>query len=110
MPKMKTKGDEDTVKRRKRRSADEKIADLEREIERIKERAKARELKGSPAHKMTLTSLRGIDKALSIAADEGESGLRHALADARKVLAQYLEEKGMRLPKARMPRGPRPKD
>ena len=109
MAKMKSKGDE-PVRRRKRRSPEEKISDLEQEIQRIRERAKARELKASPAHKMTLNALRTIDKALNTAADEGEGNLRHVLADARKLLGQYLEEKGLRLPKPRLPRGPRPKE
>jgi hypothetical protein len=109
MAKTKSKA-ADSGQRRKRRSAEEKIADLEREIQRIRERAKARELEGSPAHRLTLNALRLIDKALNAAAEEDAGNLRHALADARKNLGQYLEEKGVRLPKARLPRGPRPKE
>ena len=42
------------------------------------------------------------------AAEENNSLLRHALADARKPLAEYCETQGLRLPKPRLPRGRRP--
>ena len=99
-----------TRKRRKRRSPDEIIADLQDEIRRVRARQKARELKESPAHKTALSALRAIDKALEAAASENETALRHALADGRKALGGYLEKQGMRLPKANLPKGPRPRD
>ncbi len=101
---------ENTKKRRKRRSPEEIIAALEREIDRVKTRAQAKELKKSPAHKAALTGLKALDKALGVAADEGETSLQHSLADARKALAGYFENQGLPMPKARMPRGRRPKD
>lgn len=95
--------------RRKRRSPDQIIADLQEEIRRVKARQKARELKQSPAHKAALSAIRAMDKALAAAAEEGETALRHALADGRKALGAYLEEQGLRLPKANLPKGPRPR-
>jgi len=95
--------------RRRRRSADQIIADLQEEIRRVRARQKARELKQSPAHKAALTAISTIDKALDVAAEHGETALRHALADGRKALATYLEKQGLRLSKANLPKGPKPK-
>ena len=97
------------TKRRKRRSAEEIIADLQDEIRRVRQRQRARELKQSPAHKTALTAIKSIDKALEVAAEESETALRHALADGRRSLGAYLEKQGIVLPKANLPKGPRPK-
>ena len=96
-------------KRKKRRSSDQIISDLEDEIRRVRARQVARELKQSPAFKASITAVRSIDKALEQAAEESQTGLRHALADARKSLGAYLEEQGLRLPKVNLPKGPRPR-
>ena len=96
-------------RRRKRRSPEEIISDLQEEIRRVRSRQAARELKRSPSHKASIAVVKSIDKALILAADEGETALRHSLADARKALGTYLEEKGVRLPKANLPKGPRPR-
>lgn len=95
--------------RRKRRSPEEMIADLEAKIREVKARAAAKELKASPSAKAARAAVKAIDKALDIAAEEGENHLRHALADARKPLAAHLEQQGIKLPKARVPRGRKPK-
>lgn len=97
-------------KKRIRRSPEEIISDLQEEIERLRTKAAAKALKKSPAVKLALTSLRTIDKGLDEAASEQNSPLRHAFADARKSLAAFLEKQGVRLPKARLPKGPRPKE
>lgn len=97
-------------KRRKRRSPEEIIADLQEEIKRVRSRQRARELKESPSHKAALAAVKSIDKALKVAADESETPLRHALADARKPLGAYLEKQGVELPKANLPKGPRPRE
>ena len=96
-------------KRRQRRSPEQMIADLQKQIEEVKARAVARELKQSAAVKHALAAVRAIDKALEAAAEEDNTPLRHVLADARKPLAEYLTAQGVRLPKARLPRGRRPK-
>ena len=99
----------DPRKRRKRRTPEEIIANLQEEIKRVRSRQAARELKRSPSHKAAISVVKTIDKALELAADEAETALRHALSDARKALGIYLEEKGVRLPKANLPKGPRPR-
>jgi len=95
--------------RRKRRTPEEMIADLQAEIDRVKARQAARELKQSPSHKAALSALKSIDNALDSAAEEGLTELRHVLADARKGLGGYLEERGLKLRKANLPKGPRPR-
>ena len=85
------------------------IKDLEAKIEEVKLRASAKELKQSPAMKRTLSIVRALDKGMTEAKEEGNSQLRHALADARRSIGDYAEAKGVRLPKPRMPRGRRPK-
>ena len=98
-----------TTKRRRRRGPEEMIADLQRQIEELKARAVARSLKTSAAVKHTMVAVRNIDKGLEEAAQEDNGALRHALADARRPLAEYLTSQGVRLPKARLPRGRKPK-
>jgi hypothetical protein len=96
--------------KRYRRSDDEMIADLKERIKELKNRADSRELKKSAAYKASHSAVKYIDKALEAAAEEGQSALRHALADARKPIAAHLEAQGIKLPKANLPRGRRPKD
>ena len=94
--------------RRKKRSPEEMIADLQQKIEEVKERAAAREAKVSPAMKRTVSLMRNISKAMDEAAAEKNGPLRHALADAHKGLATFLQSQGLNPPKTRMPRGRRP--
>ena len=96
--------------RRKRRTADEIISDLQEEIRRVRDRQKSKELRDSPAHKAAIAALKAVDRALDIAADQNETTLRHVLADGRKPLGEHLEKLGLRLPKANLPKGRRPKD
>jgi len=96
--------------KRYRRSDEELIADLKDRIKELKDRQGSRELKKSAAYKASHSAVKYIDKALTAAAEEGQSALRHALADARRPIAAHLETQGMKLPKANLPRGRRPKD
>jgi len=96
-------------KKRKRRTIEELIVDLESEKTTLLERLKAKELKTSPAHKLALSAVRAIDKSSNLATEEGETELRHVLAEARDRLLPYLEQRGIRLRKTRRPRGPRSK-
>ena len=96
-------------KKRRRRSPEEIIEDLQTEIKRLRAKSNARAISESPAVKLTLTAIKNIDKGLEAAASESNSHLRHALADARRSLAGYLEKQGVKLPKARLPKGPKPK-
>jgi hypothetical protein len=98
-----------TGKKRIRRSPEQLIADLQAKIKDIENRAAAKEIKRSPSAKAALAAVRHIDKANALAEEEGNTALRRALADGRKPLAAFLEAQGMQLPKARAPRGRRPK-
>jgi hypothetical protein len=91
-----------------RRTSEQMIADLQARIQLIKSRASASELKKSPSVRATLTIVRQLDKTLDMANDEGNQ-VRHALAQARKPIADYLHAQGVRLPKPRLPRGRKPK-
>ena len=97
-------------KKRKRRSDEERITDLQDEIRLLKARAAAKALQSSPAIKSAIKTLKALDRALDLAAEEENSRLRHALADARKPLIECLEKEGLKIPKANLPRGRRPKD
>jgi ribosomal protein L17 len=94
---------------RKRRSTEERVQELQKQIEALKTRAKAKELKTSRANKLLLLTVRTLDKAMESAREENNNNLSHALADARNPLEAYLSSQGMPLPKARRPRGPRPR-
>lgn len=94
--------------RRKRRSPEEIISDLQAEIERVKARAAQKEIKQSAAHKAALACVRSLGKAAEVAREEKATALAHALADAREPLATYFAEQGVDLPKSRRPRGRRP--
>ena len=96
-------------KRKKRRTPEQIIQDLQEEIRRVRDRQVAKELKQSPAFKAGITAIKAIDKALDAAAEEGQTALRHALADGRRELGKYLEKNGLRLAKANLPKGPRPR-
>lgn len=70
--------------KRKRRSPEEMIQDLQAEIERIREDAKA---KASPAHKQVKAALRSLTKAQSFAAEEGDADLEKAIERSIDALA-----------------------
>ncbi len=110
MAKKKTARKAAPGKTRYRRSDEELITDLKERIKELKERQEAKKLKQSVAVKATLTSVRYIDKALEAAEEESHTKLRHVLTDARKPLEEFLGAEGLKLPKARKPRGRRPKE
>ncbi len=95
-------------KKRYRRTDEELISDLKDKIKLLKQRSDSKELKQSPSIKAARSAVRYLDKALDAAADEANSHLRHALADSRRPLADFLVKSGLKLPKARLPRGRRP--
>jgi len=101
--------EQQTNTRRKRRSPEEIIADLQKQIRDVKARAAAKELKQSPAVKKSVAILRAIDKGMELAHEESNSRLHHSLAASRTLLGDHLVKEGMKLPKARMPRGRKPK-
>ena len=96
-------------KRKKRRTPDEIIADLQQEIRRVRSQQQARERKPSPATKSALAALKAIDKALASAAEHDETDLRHALAEGRRALAAHLVDQGLEVPRVDLPRARRPR-
>ncbi|MDF1797636.1 MAG: hypothetical protein P1V81_00540 [Planctomycetota bacterium] len=98
-----------TASRRKRRTPEEIIADLQAQIRDVRTRAVAKEMKQSDAVKKAIAAVRALDKGMDHAKEEGNSRLHHALADSRRVLGEFLTGEGLKLPKARMPRGRKPK-
>lgn len=99
----------ESAKKRKRRSDEELIRDLQSRIKEVKERQVAKEALKSPAMKAAVRALSAIDRALDVAAEQSSTSLRHALADSRKPLVEELERNGFKTPKAKLPRGRRPK-
>jgi hypothetical protein len=95
-------------KKRVRRTPEQIIADLESKIVAVKTRAASKDAKRTESIKCAISSIRTLDKGMDLAKNDGESKLRHAFADARKVIADYLWAKGITPPKKRMPRGPKP--
>jgi hypothetical protein len=95
--------------KRVRRNEADLIAALEAKIEALKQRAAARQMKQSPSLKATRIAIQAIDKAAAAAEAQGESALRHALADARQPLVEYLAGEGIEVGPTRRPRGRRPK-
>jgi hypothetical protein len=97
------------ARKRHRRTDEELIADLKRKLDELKDRHESRQLEKSPAIRASLAAIRAIDRALKVAAAQNETALRHVLVDCRKPLAEHLGASGLRLPRAEVPRGRRPK-
>jgi hypothetical protein len=85
-------------KTRNRRTEEQRIADLQAEIERLQKRAVVKKAKKSPALKALTDAVRSIDTALR-SADSGT--LKKALSDAREPLAAYLAMEGVPIPQRR---------
>lgn len=96
-----------TPEKRHRRTPEEIVAELQQRIAKVQARAAAKALRASPTAAATLTALKSIDKALGVAAQANASELRRVLAEVRKPIAEFLDAEGLRLPKARVSRGPR---
>ena len=87
--------------KRYRRTHAEKIADLQKEIERLKTRAAAKKATRSPEVKNVVVAVRSLDKALETASDKA---LKKTITEARGLLASYLNLEGVPMPKKRGPR------
>jgi len=71
------------------------VADLEAEIERVKARAAAKQVKQTDQGKSFLAAVRAVDKAIKVA-KEGPAMTR-ALESARAELEKHAVEMGVRL-------------
>ena len=78
-------------KKRTRRTAEQRIADLQAEIEQIKARAAAQKIKKDPALRHISGAVRSIDKALGETKDKVT---RAALTEARTGLSACLTLNG----------------
>jgi len=109
MARKSTSPSADAPKKRVRRTEADLIEALQAKIQALKQRAAARQVKQSPSLKATRVAISAIDKAAAAAEAQGESALRHALADARQPLVEYLAGEGIDVSPTRRPRGRRPK-
>ena len=73
--------------RRKRRTPEERIQELRREIARLEEAKKA---KASPARRQARIGLNALRKAVALAQEEGEGELERALVAAMESLGAGL--------------------
>lgn len=87
--------------KRVRRSEEQRIADLERKIQRLKTRMTAKAIEKDPALKHTTNAVRSIDLALS---NVSSAVQREALNEARSALVAYLQLEGIRIPQKRGPK------
>ena len=87
------------------RTPEQRIADLEAQIEQVKRRAAAKKVKKDPSLRHINGAIRSIDKALSSSEDKPT---REALTEARTSLAAILTLSGALVPAGRggaKPRG-----
>jgi hypothetical protein len=87
--------------KRYRRSPEEMIADLQKEIERLKTHAAAKKAKQSPEVKHVVAAVRSLDECLETVRDKA---LKKTVAEAKELLTSYLKLEGIPLPKKRGPR------
>ena len=93
---------------RTRRSASDRITALKNQIASIEAREKAKEMKDDPGVKYAVAIARTLNRGVKVAEQAKDTTLQHAVADAHHAIASYLSEKGLKMPKARRPRGRRP--
>lgn len=94
---------------RYRRSPDEMIADLKKKIDDIEKRKAAKAITADPATKDANAAFRALTKAVEKAKESSDADLKRALSESQRILAEYFESKGLKVPKARKPRARRGK-
>jgi N-methylhydantoinase B/oxoprolinase/acetone carboxylase alpha subunit len=94
-----------STKRRIRRTPEQIIADLEAKIAHVKARAVSKSAKRTESVKTTVVAIRAMDKGMRLAEEEGDTKLHQLLSKSRTTLSSYLESKGIRAPKERLPLG-----
>ena len=85
------------TKKRTRRTPEQMIEDLQKEIERIKTKAAQAKVKKDPALRHVNAAVKSIDKA---AAETGDAATKNALGEARATLVACLELAGASAPQA----------
>lgn len=86
------------------RTTEQRIADLEAQIEQVKRRAAAKKVRRDPALRYVSGAIRSIDKALAASEDQAARG---ALNEARVGLAAVLTLSGVVVPAGRGRMAPR---
>lgn len=87
-----------TTKKRRRRTDEELVQDLQKKIGLLKKRAQAKKAKSSPAMKHMAVAVRSVDLALESAESASHKG---ALIAAREPLVAFLQMDGVMIPKRR---------
>ena len=84
-----------------RRTPEQRIKDLEAEIEAVRARAAAKTLKSDPAVQEALKIARSLGKAEGVAKQCKDEALQAALSAAVASLSEYLEGRGLGVPSTR---------
>ncbi len=91
----------ETKKPIKRRTAAERVADLQAEIRRVEEREAARELKSDPSVQEAARLVRVLNKSAVVAEEAKDEALATALSAAREAVGGYLKGRGLAVPQRR---------
>ena len=95
---------------KKRRSAEQRIADLEAEIAKVRQRETAKELRADPAVQEAAKLVRALNLAQGVADNAKDEALVAAVTTAREAVGGYLESRGIAVPKRRQPKTSNPDD
>ena len=97
---VRTVTSEPTEKQRNRRTPEEIVADLQAEIERVKQRAAAQEARANPDTRALIAAARFLTRSA-----EGCSGdAKRSLDAARAIVGEQLGAMGLRAPQRRSTR------
>ena len=80
------------------------IKDLQEKIAQLEAKREAKKLKANPATKQAGNAYRALTKGIDLCEGPGDAELKRSLSAAQRMLAEYFEEQGVKLPKARKPR------
>ena len=83
---------------RSNRTASQRIASLEDEIERIRQRDAAKQVRASADGKAFIAAVKATSKALDAAREAGNDSMVQALTTAHSALAEEAERMSLRVP------------
>ena len=92
---------ENPTKKRKTRTVEQRIADLEAEIAKVRQRDAAKKLKADPCVQEAAKLIRTLHKATSVAEEAKNEALSNAVTIARDAVGSYLQDRGIAVPKRR---------
>ena len=79
------------------RTAAERIADLQAEIERIRERDATKQVRASDDGKAFIVAVKATSKALAAAREAGNDSMLQALTTAHAALSEETDRMGLRV-------------